>query len=93
MRKFLQENKRRIFLSFIDKATEGTCEGGEIFLNIDLLIAATFIHEFLHAENPDMPERNVEILTEKILAGLSNKECQKIGWQIIRSARRKKYPN
>lgn len=93
LQRFLKHNKRSVFLSFIDKDTDGTSEGGEIFLNIDLMIAHTFIHEFLHAEDPNRSERRVEKMTEEILNDLSDRECQSIGRLVLKCAKRKKYPD
>ena len=74
MLKRLQKSgiKPTVKYQWLNKQTYGSCDlnTGEIYINLDLFIADTFIHEWLHIQYPRASERWVEKKTKQVVESM-----------------------
>lgn len=75
-------------IGWISKKIEGEIDHTKekIILNLDLLIAGVFVHEWLHNENPTDEESVIWEKTEKVLSRLKVEEIKMITQTILKRA-------
>ena len=82
----LERKNYYIDFAWIDKQTHGTIEGDAITLNIVLMLAEIYIHEWLHNEDPNPLKTETEIWdsTQKLLDCMTRGDIEKIGNQLLK---------
>lgn len=83
---FLEGNDYCVVFKWIDKGRLGLVDPqtDTVFINIELLLAETLVHEAIHVKHPDWSEEEVEMKTVECIGKMKSECVRKLGEKLIK---------